>query len=94
VRAFRPRRVADADTVLEVWCLTEHAFPGYVTIEPWRALRPRDGGEERRRVEPYLQPPPYMMASSLEAARALVPPTALKLEGFDLLDRYVEAWLV
>lgn len=87
--AFTPRRISDEDASLEVWVLApnEPDFPGMVVIHPWRV--PRDGPE---RI--CLQPPPYVMAESVEAARALLPPSATSLAGVPLVDRYLEAWLV
>lgn len=87
--AFRPVRVGDEDSALEVWMLApnEADFPGMVVIHPWRVRRasPED---------PWLQPPPYVMTASLEATRHVLPASALLLEDVPLIDRYCEAWLL
>jgi hypothetical protein len=88
-RAFKPHRVSDADVALEAWvlALNEPDFPGMVVIHPWRVSRDDP-------ATPYLQPGPYLMAETVDGARALVPPSATLLEGVPLVDRYSEAWLL
>lgn len=90
--AYRPRRLSDEDTAFEVWMMAPFEFDGMVTIHRWRATVTHDDRRAYQRA--YLQPPPYLMLPTLEAARAQLPPSATKLGDVPLPDRYSEAWLL
>lgn len=88
-RAFVPRYVAEDDAMLSLITIAVAPpdFPDHFVLHPWRV-------EIRRPNICVLQPRPYLMAATLEDARALLPRGAHRIDGVELIPLYREAWLL
>lgn len=86
--AFAPKKVPDSRTGLEFICIAVGPpdFPDLFVLHPYRMVK-----DQTERV--FLQPGPYVMASTLTEARALLPVGAQHMRDVPLVGLYREAWL-
>lgn len=86
--AFKPRRLDDEDVVLDIYAIGhgDPEFGDVFIVDRWRVPHADVS-------TPVLQPGPYTMFVTLEAARASLPASAARLDDVALTEGYIEAWV-